>query len=154
MVYLNERDRYGRTAEYTSPIFYEIRGLVVDKSCRGEGVGLKLIQAALGKATMSDIYVPTVAMTTNPAAARLFKKMKATTRPSDTGDYPHGGPRDDRYNNLACWSRFNYEGKSWSCSSEITPPPCDACPKYNRTAWWWPTHSARLMEELEMPEAA
>ncbi|HMI09000.1 MAG TPA: GNAT family N-acetyltransferase [Candidatus Saccharimonadales bacterium] len=158
LVHLDERDLVpSRRGHLDSPIFFEPRVLVVDQARRGEHIAQKLMQAALDAATMSDIYVPTAAVTTNTAAAKLFKKMKATTQPSDSEGYTYGGFGGERYNEMACWSRYDAERGQmygrWACSGTI-PSSCDACPKYANTAWWWPTHSEKLMNELGIPEAA
>ena len=113
---------------FKHPLFYELRGLVVDDSCRGQGVGQKLVEAALHQAAISEERLPTFAITTNPIAAKLFEKAGATNHPSKE-EFPYKSVRASDYNKMACWSRLEEE-----------PRYCDACPINNNTAWWWPTH--------------
>lgn len=131
LVYAHERDDRFR-ALFPKALFYEIRGLVVDESRRGEGIGLKLVKSALYQAIASRRQrVPTLAITTNEAAGKIFQKAQFADQIS-VDEYPLARKHPDTpdlYNRLACWSRY-----------EETPPNCAACPIKNDTSWWWPTH--------------
>lgn len=133
-VYRSERPHIpGRIQD---SLFYEIRGLVVDESCRGRGLGQALALAALYAAAKSGESLPTFAITTNRAAANAFDKIGGKNKASK--DYPYRG--GDLYDQLVCWSSF-----------ENGPLPCSACPKFNKTAWWWKTH-LNSMSKLEIPQ--
>jgi GNAT superfamily N-acetyltransferase len=121
-----------------SPIFYEIRGLVVDESSRGEGIGLKLVQAALYQAIKSQMRIPTLAITTNAAAGRIFDKTQPPELYVPLDKYPLAAGKADSYDRLACWSRFEDIPASSNCS---------ACPIKNKTSWWWPTHCFEDVED-------
>lgn len=149
IVYMDERDIHTGVGDHDkllNPFYHEIRGLVVDESYRGKGIGQKLILKALDEAMASDIDKATVAVTTNKYAASLFEKMKAVSQPSNAKGFPdHGVHYADYYNEYLCWQRLHefYLNVPRQCSGE--KPPCDICPKTHEIAWWWPTDNKTLL---------
>jgi RimJ/RimL family protein N-acetyltransferase len=157
MVYISERKQFeAHMPENAGPFCYEIRGLVIDDAYRGQGIAQELTRAALLQATLEqpvrgrgDEYyrIPTVAMTTNPVAAKIFEELGATDKPSKSKGFLY-----DSYNDVLCWSRRSETNRGMGdrklvCSGE-NPPPCDICPKRKKTALWFPTNDSQLMDEL------
>lgn len=158
MIYMDERNIgvVPRT-EFEDPFFHEIRGLVVDESYRGERIGRKLVRAALEIATASDIRKPTVAVTTNPAAARLFETMKGELHPTNAKGFPDQSTfYAEYYNKYLCWERligaYGIRSGEWQCSEEKSP--CGVCPKTHDIARWWPTHDKKRMAKLKLGSLA
>jgi GNAT superfamily N-acetyltransferase len=128
-IYFDERFGNEFRHSYDNAVLYEPRGHVVAESYQGQGIGTGLWRTALRFITMSEEPLPTVAITTNEAEARLLKKEGGTNESSF---------EDLRYadNSLVCWARF-----------ESKPRFCDACPIKHNTAWWFPTHRRPALED-------
>jgi GNAT superfamily N-acetyltransferase len=139
-IYFSERVSLLGGMPYDSPALYEPRGHVVAESRQGQGIGTGLWRTAIRFITMSEERLPSVAITTDQAEARLLKKEGGTNKPS-FGDLPRGLGAVGSLNNwLVCWERFE---------PKLGPERrfCDACPVKHNTAWWFPTHRRPTPEE-------
>lgn len=131
-VYLHERHSFQNGGEFTVPLFYEIRGLVVDESRRGEGIGEALVVEALRLAIKSREGLPTFANSSNKAAVNMFKKLDGTTEEPKNFLFATNG--FDLHRLLACWSAHEVPLKNL----------CEACPLRDNTiddetTYYWPT---------------
>jgi ribosomal protein S18 acetylase RimI-like enzyme len=128
-VYAHERFKsLIANAPFEHALFYEARGLAVDYSCQGRGLGRMVTEETLNQIAILEERLPTFAITTNPIAAKIFQKIGATNKPTRE-EFPFKAVPASHYNQVACWSRFEEE-----------PPYCVACPVKSNTAWWWATH--------------
>lgn len=71
-----------RTTGQTEPLRYHFNGMFVDEAWRRAGLGVALFEAALAKAhaeaaaTRAGIHCTVLVDSTNPAAKRLYEKMR------------------------------------------------------------------------------
>lgn len=99
-------------------LFYEIRGLVVDPTYRGQGLSRHLINALVAQATKLG-SVPTLMATQNPQLQASIARQQSV-RPAFPGDRS--------YRSLACWC------------PRPPQPLCPECPIRPGNTLWWPTH--------------
>lgn len=125
-VYLwKDRRNYSSGSDATNggdpmPYFQEVRGLVVDKACRGNGVGALVLRQTL--AIAHERRLPIVAITTNPQAARLFERHGAHDGTSAPHSLTYPIPPE-----LACWGDRRQDAER-----------CEFCPRVPGRMWVWP----------------
>jgi GNAT superfamily N-acetyltransferase len=112
-------------------MFLEIRGFVTAERYRGQGIGTAMVEAAVETAYEMNI-APTFAVTTNPAAARVFEKCEG--RDEDSLNYE----RLYRY-----LYKMDAETACWHPDRPFKDLLCKGCPLNPGQFWWWPTHAKK-----------
>jgi RimJ/RimL family protein N-acetyltransferase len=115
-------------------MFLEIRGFVTADRYRERGIGTAMVEAVLDTAYELNV-APTFAVTTNPAAARVFEKC--------------GGRTDDKSNFEQLYRfihKLDAKAACWHPERTFEDVVCDGCPLNPGQFWWWPTHLKKQMD--------